>query len=177
MFKLETPRYLLVQTPLHVALERLKRDAFQADVPVGDETLRVTFPPEWPGDALALFPMMAEQLREAPETTPWGGTIIDRAEQVAVGQMGFKGLPDASGMVEIGYGVNPSYQGKGCATEVAVALSDWALEQHGVTRVTAECLDDNSASIRVLEKVGFRRVGTCINAEEGGTLIVWERTL
>lgn len=105
------------------------------------------------------------------------GTIIDRAEQVAVGQMGFKGLPDASGMVEIGYGVNPSYPGKGCATEVAAALSDWALEQHGVTRVTAECLDDNSASIRVLEKVGFRRVGTCINAEEGGTLIVWERTL
>lgn len=130
MFKLETSRFLLVQTPLHVALERLERDTFEADVPLGDKTMRVTFPPEWPGDALALFPMMVEQLQGNPETTPWGGIIIDRAEQVAVGQMGFKGLPDALGTVEIGYGVNPFYQGKGCATEVATALSSWALEQH-----------------------------------------------
>lgn len=177
MFKLETPRFLLVQTPRHVALERLERDAFEAEVSLGDEIMTVAFPPEWPGDALALFPAMIEQLREAPEATPWGGVIIDRDARVVVGGMGFKGLPDASGTVEMGYGVNPSYQGKGCATEVAAALSAWALAQPGVMRVTAECLDDNTASIRVLEKSGFRRVGTRVDEEEGGTLLLWERTL
>ena len=176
MFKLTTPRFLLVETPLHVIQKRLEQDAFEADVPLNGETVAVSFPPEWPGDGFVLFPLLAEQMQRAPATVPWGGMIISRAENVAVGQMSFKALPDAAGSVEIGYGVNPSFQGCGCATEAAKAFVAWALEQPSVTRVQAECLETNVGSVRVLEKAGFRRVGMRFDEEEGGALILWERT-
>ena len=34
----------------------------------------------------------------------------------------------------------------------------WAWQQPGVTAVTAECLDDNVGSIKVLEKAGMHRL-------------------
>lgn len=174
MFYLETRRLIVVQTPLHVLRTRLQRDSFTADVALPGRTLRVTFPAEWPGDALYLFPLMVEQYQNAPQDIPWGGTVIERAEWVAVGQVGFKERP-RDGCVELGYGINPSYQNRGYATEVVEALAAWALAQPAVRRVTAECRPDNYGSIRILEKAGFRRSGQRVDEEEG-PLIVWERT-
>lgn len=176
MFQLDTARLVLVGTPLHVIEARLERDTFGVPVEVGPETWDVTFPAEWPGDALVIFPMLVAQLRSAPETVPWNSTLIERATRTAIGQMGFKGLPDLSGTVELGYGVNPSAWGRGFATEAARALTEWALAQPDVRRVTAECLDTNAGSVRVLEKAGFTRTGERYDEEEGGRLILWERT-
>jgi len=69
--------------------------------------------------------------------------------------------------------VNASYQGRGYATEMAQALVAWALRQPTVRRVTAECLEDNPASIRVLEKSGFVQSGR--RKDEEGPLLLWER--
>ena len=174
MFVLEAERLILVQTPLEVLRKRLERDTFVATVELPGGPMQVTFPAEWPGEALELFPAMIEQYRRGEESIPWGGTVIDREERVAVGQMGFKGLP-ADGVVEIGYGINPSYQNRGYATEMVTALTEWALSQPTVDRVTAECRRDNVGSIRVLEKAGFERTGRRVD-EEDGLLIVWQRT-
>lgn len=176
MFHLETARLVLVATPLPVIETRLERDTSTLPVEVGPETWDVTFPAEWPGDALVIFPMLAEQLRDAPETVPWGGMLIEKATRTAIGQMGFKSLPDLSGTIELGYGVNPSAWGRGFATEAARALSAWALARQGVRRVTAECLNTNVGSVRVLDKAGFTRTGERYDEEEGGLLILWERT-
>lgn len=175
MFKLETARLVLVETPLQVIETRLERETFIVPIEVGPETWAVTFPAEWPGDALDIFPMLAEHLRNAPDTVQWGGMLIEKATRTVVGQMGCKGPPDASGTVEIGYGINLSAWGRGFATEAARALTEWALVQPGVRRVKAECLDTNLGSVRVLEKVGFTRVGERYDEEEGGLLILWER--
>ncbi|MGI8824695.1 MAG: GNAT family N-acetyltransferase [Chloroflexota bacterium] len=93
-------------------------------------------------------------------------------KRLAVGQISFKAPPDEAGMVELGYGVNPSAQGRGYATEMARALTEWAIEQPSVSRVTSECLEDNVASIRVLEKAGFERIGGRLDEE--GSLILWQ---
>ena len=171
MIELQTPRLLLVSTPLEVLETRLSHDAFEADVPYGEEVVRVTYTPEWPGDALAIFPALVQQMKGQPHPAQWSATIIDSTERVAIGQMGFKAPPDEHGSVELGYGINPAYHNRGYATEAAQALVAWALEQPTVRRVTAECLEDNWASVRVLEKVGFRRVG-CRMGEEG-LLLLW----
>lgn len=171
VFKLETPRLLLISTPLDVLQQRLATDHFTTNVLVDGHAMRVTFPSEWPGDALVLFPLMIERLEQDPDMPEWGGTVIDRTERVAVGQMGFKGLPDAHGHIELGYGINASYQNRGYATEMARALVAWALTQPNVHTVTAECLEDNDGSIRVLEKIGFERVGQ--RMDEEGLLILW----
>jgi len=78
---------------------------------------------------------------------------------------GFKG-PPRDGTVEVGFSVLPQFQGRGCATEIAGGLVQWALRQPGVARVVAETEWANPASVCVLRKAGFARVGS--SASPGG---------
>jgi RimJ/RimL family protein N-acetyltransferase len=94
----------------------------------------------------------------------WGGWYIclpghDGVPAVAIGGCGFKGLPDPSGMVEVGYSVLEEYQHRGYASEAIGALIDWAFAQPGVRRVVAETYPELIGSIGVLRKLGFRRIG------------------
>ncbi|MFC6150199.1 MULTISPECIES: GNAT family N-acetyltransferase [Mumia] len=57
----------------------------------------------------------------------------------------------------LGYTFAPAYAGKGLATEVASALLDLAFDELGLLRVTAGCFAANTASWRVMEKLGMRR--------------------
>jgi RimJ/RimL family protein N-acetyltransferase len=59
----------------------------------------------------------------------------------------------------IGYVIAPWYWGNGYATEAAKAVVDWALRQEPIYRVWSVCDLENSASARVLEKVGMRQEG------------------
>lgn len=170
MFLLQTPRLVLVATPLEVLQARLERDSFSADVPVGQTTMHVSFPPEWPGDALVMFPTQAAHYN----ADDWGGTLIDRAAQVAVGQIGTKGQHDINGDIEIGYGINPTYWGRGYASEAVAALVAFLLAQPTVRRVLAETRTDNAGSMRVLEKNGFSRIGERVD-DEDGPLFIWAR--
>jgi ribosomal-protein-alanine N-acetyltransferase len=60
---------------------------------------------------------------------------------------------------ELGYIVNPAYQGKGSATEAATTLLRNAFKEKNIHRVFANCNPENTASWKVLEKVGLRREG------------------
>jgi RimJ/RimL family protein N-acetyltransferase len=61
---------------------------------------------------------------------------------------------------ELGYRLRRSAWGKGYATEVSRALIDKAFRELGASRVFASAMAVNSASWRVMEKVGMRRVRT-----------------
>jgi RimJ/RimL family protein N-acetyltransferase len=179
---LETPRLLFASTPISVMRERLVSADFLADVWVGapgavtgDIRLSVHFPAEWPGeDAFTMLPLWIARRERLPDPGPWcDGVVVRREDHLAVGSMGFKAPPGATGTVEIGYAVNRSQRGRGYATEMAGALVAWGLDQPEVRRVTAECLVSNLASARVLEKVGFRQLGR--RPSEEGDLLLWER--
>jgi len=55
----------------------------------------------------------------------------------------------------VGYTLAPSHHGNGYATEAVAALVDH-LFTHGVSRVSASVDPANTASVRVLHRVGFR---------------------
>lgn len=57
---------------------------------------------------------------------------------------------------ELGYMLRRDYWGRGIATEASRLLLDFAFGEVGLHRVFAVVGDDNPASIRVLEKLGFR---------------------
>jgi RimJ/RimL family protein N-acetyltransferase len=106
--------------------------------------------PDWPHDDTfdALRP-----LAEHPEHCG-PGTFLVLEDNVVVGDCGWFGPPDAEGEVEIGYGLAPSARGRGLGTESVQALLEGVRAQ-GATRVRAEVLPGNEASLRLLHRLGF----------------------
>jgi ribosomal-protein-alanine N-acetyltransferase len=80
--------------------------------------------------------------------------VIERDTGTVVGGVGFFGPPQG-GEVEIGYGIVPSRQRRGYATEAVQAMVADIFRLDEVQTVTAEVDLDNPASIRVLEKCGM----------------------
>ena len=54
------------------------------------------------------------------------------------------------------WSISPRHQRRGFATEAGRALVDWAFSELRVRRIIATTRYDNTASIRVMEKVGMR---------------------
>lgn len=61
-------------------------------------------------------------------------------------------LPD----VDVGYAFLPAYRGLGYAAEAARACCEFGLADRGLQRILAIVSPGNAASVRVLEKIGFR---------------------
>jgi len=81
-----------------------------------------------------------------------------------------RGPPDSAGVVEIAYGIDEEYRGRGYATEAARALTDFAFADAKVRIVCAHTLPEKNASARVLTKCGFTLLGEMIDPEDG---LVW----
>ncbi|SFJ86162.1 ribosomal-protein-alanine N-acetyltransferase [Paenibacillus sp. UNC496MF] len=104
------------------------------------------------------------KVKADPDELGWGvWLVVDRAANEVVGDIGFKGKPAEARTVEAGFGFLPAARNQGFATESVRALMEWAFATGRVDAVTAECLVDNQASARVLEKLGMTRTGS--NAE------------
>ena len=64
------------------------------------------------------------------------------------------------GSRELGYWYGRPFWGRGFATEAAQAVVEHAFEVLGTTALTSGVYADNPASGRVLEKLGFWKIGT-----------------
>ncbi|QQP95039.1 GNAT family N-acetyltransferase [Lysobacter enzymogenes] len=83
--------------------------------------------------------------------------IVDDLDEL-VGTVGFHTVFDDPRGGEIAYNLHPAHWGRGIASEACAAVTQWGLHERGYARVDAYALDSNSASQRVLDKCGFRRV-------------------
>lgn len=153
--RLVTRRLTLVACSI-AAIEALGRDRREAE-----RLLGARLPHEWPDAELAgLLPVIATQLRENSAALGYGvWLVVESGSGTVVGSAGFQGLPNTGGEVEIGYGVHPDFRNRGYATEAVRELTNWALGQSGVERVTAHCGPDNTPSLQVLAKSGLIRDG------------------
>jgi [ribosomal protein S5]-alanine N-acetyltransferase len=108
--------------------------------------------------------------RASQTENPWvfGFTAMLRGG-VAIGTGGFTGPPEG-GVVEIAYAVDEAHRGKGYATEIAQALTDYAFACNEVKVVRAHTLPDGAASKRILAKCGFRHVGEINDPDDG---LIW----
>jgi RimJ/RimL family protein N-acetyltransferase len=64
-------------------------------------------------------------------------------------------------MPDIGYNIVPSERRKGHGTEAVQLIVDYLFLSKNVGRIQATTIVENKASQRVLEKVGFKKEGTC----------------
>ena len=171
--RLRTTRLELIAATLQMAVaERDDRGSLERDFGI---RLALPWPPPLNDEASLAWSISV--LREAKGEAGWGFWYIalPPAEEgeplVAIGNGGFKGGPDATGTVEIGYAVLEEHQRRGYASEAVEALVAWAFLQSGVRRVIAETYPVLIGSIGVLRKTGFREIGP--GSEEG--VICFER--
>ena len=97
------------------------------------------------------------------ETGDWLSLAIERIDtNEFVGLIGFRCDDAELRRAEVGYLIAPEQQGLGFATESLRAVTDWGALQFNMHKYIGICAQQNSASRRVLEKVGFVLEGTLI---------------
>ncbi len=122
-----------------------------------DFLLRWNNDPDYSGEFEPLEPVSRGELEEwLPREKPgqlW--YIIETADGEKVGQI--VGRHQENGSVQIGYRVIPSARGRGYCTK-ATRMLVTHLFASGVASVVAEANPGNMPSIRVLEKLGFKKI-------------------
>lgn len=94
-----------------------------------------------------------------------GWAVIDRQTGTLIGRAGFALWDDpedsSKSAIELGYLIAAPYRGKGIAAEVCSALLSYAKEHLPFTVIYARAAPDNTASCRLLERLGFHYKGIC----------------
>ena len=115
-----------------------------------------------------LWRRRSRQVAADPAVAAWvTGAIWDTERQVAVGRAGYHDRPDARGMVEVGYEVEPAYRRQGYARSALEALLTRAAREPDVRVVRATIGPDNVASRNLVAQYGFVEVGEQWDDEDG----------
>lgn len=101
----------------------------------------------------------------------WRGAVIGNTSLNAIEETTRK-LGVRAGTLAVLIGER-SHWGKGIGPAVCAAVTDWAFREGGFAAVAARALVQNAASIRMLEKAGFRVCGTEIDGEAEGKPAEW----
>ena len=94
--------------------------------------------------------------------------IVLKENDHVIGSIDYQYVP-RDGVTEVGYGLNPAYEGRGCMTEALTAFLEFG-RSLGIRIVRADTEQDNIKSQNVLKKCGFRFLRQAEN-------LWWEREL
>jgi RimJ/RimL family protein N-acetyltransferase len=90
--------------------------------------------------------------------TEWVWAITLTGADTLIGVVGLT-PSEANDRAELGYWLAPDHWGRGIATDAAKAVLTFGFDHLNLTLITSGYFQDNAASGRVLEKLGFRIVG------------------
>jgi RimJ/RimL family protein N-acetyltransferase len=93
--------------------------------------------------------------------------IVLKESREIIGSTSFHGAPDSEGMIEIGLGIEPAFQGKGYAKESLQAMWRWAVSFPEVRTLRYTVSPDNLPSIAVIKYFGFDYKGQQLDEIDG----------
>jgi ribosomal-protein-alanine N-acetyltransferase len=99
------------------------------------------------------------ELARAAELGIQSWPIFRRATDEFVGGCGLRPYRPAERILEMGFQLTPASWGQGLATEAGRAVVAYAFEHREADAIVAGHHPSNEGSRRVLEKIGFRRIG------------------
>lgn len=83
-----------------------------------------------------------------------------------IGDTGVNEVEGKENEVEIGYGICKRYSGKGYATELLSAMTEFVVSTYGINVLYGRVMHGNNASVRILEKNGYIFVKEEFGAED-----------
>lgn len=107
-------------------------------------------------DATALITLIHDTQR-ANDGIQWA--ITQQGEDAFIGMIGFWRMQKEHHRGELGYMLMPAYWGKGYMSEAIATAVEYGFSTLGFHRIDATTIPENVASMRALEKNGFRREG------------------
>ena len=108
------------------------------------------------------------QVKGNPFTNKWFVRwIVLKESREIIGSTSFHGVPDELGMIEIGLGIESSFQNRGFAKEALLGMWRWALASPEVRILRYTVSPSNGPSITVINQFGFPKIGQQIDEEDG----------
>ena len=115
------------------------------------------------------------QFETGATSQPWLPRVITfRGSGEMAGYIGFHTPPAPDYLkdicprgVEFGYTVFPSFRRQRVAWEASRGLVRWASTEHGVSSFVVSVSPLNLASLALIAKMGFRRIGSHVDEEDG----------
>lgn len=119
--------------------------------------------PEWPADDLtrgAFRNRLRRYANEIHEDSGYSFLIFRASDHVLLGGVTLSNVRrGVAQSANLGYWVGADYARQGNMSAAVAALIPFAHGQLRLRRVEAACLPENAVSIRLLEKLGFKREG------------------
>ena len=97
--------------------------------------------------------------KDSGEKDSFSWTIRLKEANEFIGEIGFSLAPSRYKLATLHYSILPQFWGQGFATESVRAILAYCFENLHLHRIEAGCAVGNTASIRVLEKVGMQCEG------------------
>ena len=85
--------------------------------------------------------------------------LIHKDQKKMIGSCGFTSIDLPNNSAEIGYVLHHDFWGTGYMTEAVSEVLHFGFHRLGLSRISAVCMKENLASLRVMEKCGLRREG------------------
>ena len=105
--------------------------------------------------------------------------LVEKASNQVVGMVLLKNLPDVNmaltNEIEIGWHLRRTVWGRGYATEAAAALMIYGFEKLCLPTIWAVALEENKASLKVMERLGMRPAGRTTQYYGGEDLLVYRK--
>lgn len=95
-----------------------------------------------------------------------------------IGDTGINEVDGVSDEVEIGYAICKKHSGKGYATELLSAMTEFSFGNFGIKVLYGRVINGNNASVRVLEKNGYEFVKEEFGAEDdpyGNGMLIYKK--
>lgn len=123
-------------------------------------------------ECTSVWRIREQQIAASPDDAPWvTRLIVDLELNTAVGRAGFHGPPDATGMVEVGYSVDPEFWRRGYARNALAILLHVAATEQTAKTVRATISPENLPSRSLVQEFGFIENGEQWDEEDGLEII------
>lgn len=97
--------------------------------------------------------------KDEPTTAVHAWAIADKASNELIGALTFFSISGTHARAEVGYSLMSKYQGKGLGTEALSTALKYGFDTLNLYRIEADVDPRNTGSIKLLEKLNFKREG------------------